>query len=119
MFFTEEIVKQATEKAKDGAPELPNFITLLYDKFGKVAVIGFMHHWENVVFSWMIAILICIVAYLAYRKRTLIPGGLQNFVEMVIETLDNFVSGILGPAGRKFTPFLGTIFIYIFCLLLT
>ena len=116
MFLTEEIVKQAAGKAKDGAPELPNFITLLYDKFGKVAVIGFMHHWENVVFSWMIAILICVVAYRAYRKRTLIPGGLQNFVELVIETLDNFVSGILGPAGRKFTPFLGTIFIYIFCM---
>ena len=116
MFLTEEIVKQAADKATEGAPELPNFITLLYDKFGKIAVIGFMHHWENVVFSWMIAILICAVAYWAYRKRTLIPGGLQNFVELVIETLDNFVTGILGPAGRKFTPFLGTIFIYIFCM---
>jgi F-type H+-transporting ATPase subunit a len=27
--------------------------------------------------------------------------------------LDNFVCGILGPQGRKFTPFLGTLFIYI------
>lgn len=114
MFLTAEITKQAVEKAKEGTPELPNFITLLYEKFGKVALIGFMHHWENVVFSWMIAILICVVAYLAYRKRTLIPGELQNLVELVIETLDNFVSGILGSQGRRFTPFLGTIFIYIF-----
>jgi F-type H+-transporting ATPase subunit a len=116
LFLTEEIAKHAAEKAKEGTPELPNFITLLYDKYGKVAVVGFMHHWENVIFSWMVAILICIVAYLAYRKRSILPGGLQNFVEMVVESLDNFVCGILGPQGRRFTPFLGTLFIYIFCM---
>ena len=116
LLLTNEIAHQAVEKAKEGTPELPNFITLLYDKFGKVAVIGFLHHWENVVFAWLIAIFICLVAYLAYRKKTLIPGGLQNFVEMVVEALDNFVCGILGPRGRKFTPFLGTLFIYILCM---
>lgn len=116
LLLTEEIAKHAVDKAKEGAPELPNFITLLYEKFGKVALVGFMHHWENVIFSWIVAILICLVAYLAYRRRSILPGGLQNFMEMVVESLDNFVCGILGSQGRKFTPFLGTLFIYIFCM---
>jgi F-type H+-transporting ATPase subunit a len=111
--FTEELAKQAAEKAQEGAPELPNFITLLYHKFGKVAFVGFMHHYENVIFSWGVAILLCAIAYLTYRKRSILPGSMQNVVELLVEALDNFVCGILGPQGRKFTPFLGTLFIYI------
>ena len=52
----------------------------------------------------------------ASRKSTLIPGSLQNFVELCVEKLDNFVCGILGPRGRRFTPFLGTLFVYILCM---
>ena len=111
--LTEELAKHAAEKAQEGAPELPNFITLLYDKFGKVVFVEFLHHWENVIFAWIVVIFLCVIAYLAYRTRSIMPGRLQNLVEMVVETLDNFVCGILGPQGRKYTPFLGTLFIYI------
>ena len=106
----------AGKGAHQGAPELPNFITLLYDKYGKVAFVKFLHHWENIIFSLLIVIVISIVAYLASRRSTLIPGKLQNLVEMAVEGLDNFICGILGPRGRRFTPFLGTLFIYILCM---
>ncbi len=106
----------AGKAAHEGAPELPNFITLLYDKYGKVAFVKFLHHWENIIFSLLIVIVISIVAYLASRRSTLIPGKLQNLVEMAVEGLDNFICGILGPRGRRFTPFLGTLFIYILCM---
>jgi F-type H+-transporting ATPase subunit a len=99
-----------------GAPELPNFITLLYDKYGKVAFVKFLHHWENIIFSLLIVLIISVVAYLASRRSTLIPGRLQNLVEMAVEGLDNFICGILGPKGRRFTPFLGTLFVYILCM---
>ena len=93
--------------------ELPNFITLLYHKFKDSEFIGFLHHWENIIFSWMIILFICILAYLASRKSSLIPSGLQNFMEIIVEGLHNFFVGILGPQGRKYVPFLGTLFIYI------
>lgn len=102
--------------AHQGAPELPNFITLLYDKYGKVAFVKFLHHWENIIFSLLIVLIISVVAYLASRRSTLIPGRLQNLVEMAVEGLDNFICGILGPKGRRFTPFLGTLFVYILCM---
>jgi len=38
---------------------------------------------------------------------------LQAAAELIAEGLDNFVCGIIGPKGRKFTPFIGTLFIYI------
>ncbi|NIN01006.1 MAG: F0F1 ATP synthase subunit A [candidate division Zixibacteria bacterium] len=116
LLLVEEVAKHATEKAPEGAPELPNFITFLYHQFGEVALVAFLHHWENVIFSWLVVIILCIVAYLAYRKRSIMPGKLQNAVEMVVEALDNFVCGILGPQGRKYTPFLGTLFVYILCM---
>ena len=35
--------------------------------------------------SWMIVIIVSLVAYLAYRKRSILPGKLQNLVEMTVE----------------------------------
>ncbi len=99
-----------------GAPELPNIITLLSSRFHDVAFIQFLHHWENVVFAFTVAIGISAVAFAATRRHTMLPGKLQNLLEMVVEGLDNFFAGILGPEGRRFTPFLGTIFIYIWCM---
>jgi F-type H+-transporting ATPase subunit a len=54
-----------------------------------------------------------LIAYFASRKRRLIPTGLQNACEMVVGGLDDFVCGVLGEKGRKYTPFIGTLFIYI------
>jgi F-type H+-transporting ATPase subunit a len=116
LLLVETAVEQGGKKASEGAPELPNFITLLYEKFGKVVWVHFLHTWENVVFSWLLVLIIGLTAYLAYRKRDLIPGPLQNLIEMAVEGLDNFVCGILGKRGRKYTPFLGTLFIYILCM---
>jgi F-type H+-transporting ATPase subunit a len=104
------------EAAQEGAPELPNFITLLYAKYGKTAFVHFLHVWENVVFSLVIILILGLLAYFSSRRRTLHPGKLQNFMEMVVESLDDFFCGILGPRGRRFTPFLGTLFIYILCM---
>jgi F-type H+-transporting ATPase subunit a len=96
-----------------GAPELPNLITVLYGYFSNVPLVEWLHHWENVVFSWVVIALMCVVAQRATRRATLVPGGLQNLVEMIVESLDSFVSGVLGKRGREFTPFLGTLFVYI------
>ena len=47
------------------------------------------------------------------RKASLIPGRMQNALEVSAGAIDDFICGILGPNGRKYTPFIGTLFIYI------
>ena len=95
-------------------PELPNFITLLANKIGPSSHFSkYLYLWENIIFSLIIVCVISIIAYLASRKKALIPGRLQNACELIIGTLDDFVCGILGPEGRRYTPFVGTLFIYI------
>ena len=55
-----------------------------------------------------------ILAFIVRRRLTLVPGRLQNVFEAIVDTIENFVCGSMGEAGRKFVPLLAGIFIYIF-----
>lgn len=69
---------------------------------------------NSMVMVWIAAALIILIAQLATRKMSLIPSGFQNFVEWLVESLYNFLEGILGPQLVKRTFwFFGTIFILI------
>lgn len=94
-------------------PELQNFIGLLAEKLAGTPFSHFLLLWENVIFSLIIVMVISLLAYFASRKSSMIPGRLQLLVEIVVGGLDDFVCGILGPSGKRFTPFIGTLFIYI------
>lgn len=95
-------------------PELPNLVTILAQKLGTSSPLGkYLLLWENIIFSLIIVFIISLIAYLASCKRSLIPNRLQNACELVVGGLDNFVCGVLGEKGRKYTPFIGTLFIYI------
>jgi F-type H+-transporting ATPase subunit a len=103
--------------AEEGeAHELPNFITVLYHYLVGTTVGEFLHKWENVIFSLLIAGFIILVVRLSSRNPQLIPGKLQNLIELVVEELEKFIVGILGPRGKEFVPFLGTLFLYILCM---
>ena len=103
----------AEAHAHHEAHELPNFLTLLKARVPHSAPINFVAQWENVFFSLTAALVIAFFFIRAARSKHLVPEGLQNFFEAVVEGLEAFVTGILGPAGRKHVPFLGTLFLYI------
>lgn len=108
-----QAAERLTESPTSKVPELPNFITLIYKAFHDSSWAAFLHHWENLIFSIIIASLISFVFYLGTRNSTLIPTGLQNFLELFVDGLRYLILGILGPQGEKYVPFLGTLFIYI------
>lgn len=57
---------------------------------------------------------LAVVVRLATRKMKLIPSGLQNFVEWAVETLYNFVEGLIGPRlTKKYFWYFGTVFLLI------
>ncbi|MCX5713012.1 MAG: F0F1 ATP synthase subunit A [Candidatus Omnitrophica bacterium] len=94
--------------------ELPNIVTILERHLEHTAWAPFLKLWENVIFSLIIAAGLAVFAYFAGRKAKLIPGRLQNIAELLVGPLDEFVCAILGPHGRRYTPFIGTLFLYIF-----
>ena len=100
--------------AHTGLPELPNFVELLAKKLGEGSVFGkYLLIWQSVIFSLLAVIIISVLAYLGARKRELVPGRLQNAMELIFGGLDDFICGILGKEGRRLVPFIGTLFIYI------
>jgi F0F1-type ATP synthase, subunit a len=96
--------------------ELPNLVSLLAGKFKGTFLGPVFLGLENVIFSLIVICALSLIAYFSARKSSLIPGGLQNVVEIFVGGIDDFVCGILGPKGRRFTPFIGTLFIYILCM---
>lgn len=93
--------------------EAPNLVTLLAARFHDSPVASLLHHFEDVLFSGLVVCLLLVVARQALRKPERIPRGLQNAVEAVLEGLNDFILGILGPQGKPFVPYLGTLFLYI------
>ncbi len=66
-----------------------------------------------VAFSWVATIIILVVAILARKSLNLVPRGVQNFVEVIIEFFLDLVETNIGHLGRHFLPFIGTIGIYV------
>lgn len=63
---------------------------------------------------WIVVGLIVLVAQAATKNLKLIPSGLQNFVEWIVESLYTFLEGILGKdLVKKTFWFFGGIFILI------
>ncbi len=71
---------------------------------------------KHVVFMWLSALLLCIVVIAAARanRKRRVPGGLGNFVEMLIVfTRDEIVLPNMGQAGLRYMPYLLTTFFFI------
>ncbi len=63
--------------------------------------------------SVVVAVLLVVFALVARNKKEAVPRGLQNFAEQVVESLNYFTVGIIGPGGERYTPLVGTVFLYI------
>ena len=101
-------------------PELPNFIHLLhlaYPHDQVPALVQFLYNYQNQFFAFLVILLIAFLFNMATRKASLIPSRLQAFAEMVVEGLLGLVCGMLGEKeGRRYFPFLGSLFIFIICM---
>lgn len=64
---------------------------------------------------WMTIGVIVSVAFLsvAMKKKSLVPGRLQVFSEMLYEFIADMIRENLGPEGRKYFPFIFTMFVVV------
>ena len=68
---------------------------------------------ENIFFGTLVIVILSVIFFFAARDGQKVPGRLRAACEAVVEWLDGFVCSIIGPQGRAYTPFLGTLFLYI------
>jgi len=69
--------------------------------------------YSHVTHSWFVMILLLLSALLFVRGVRLLPTKGQNFFEVLVGSLENFMLDITGPEGRFFFPFIATVFLYI------
>jgi len=69
---------------------------------------------NSLLTMFIVAAGLILFAKVATRKNSLVPEGAQNFAEWVIESLIEFLSGIMGEKlARKTFWFYGSVFIFI------
>ncbi len=73
----------------------------------------FAHTYPHVIYSWVIMILLIACSVAATRKITIIPSGAQNFFEVLISGMEEFMVDITGEEGRWLVPLTATVFIYV------
>ena len=71
------------------------------------------HHLVVVCYTWFVMGVLALLSVLATRRMNILPGGVQNVMEVVIEGFDNLLVETMGPEGRKFFPLIATLGLYI------
>ena len=86
------------------------FLVKLFEAIG---LEHFAHAYPHVIYSWFVILLLIVFAVLATRKIEMIPTKAQNFFEIVISGMEEFMVDITGEEGRWFFPIIATVFIYV------
>lgn len=69
---------------------------------------------EHVTYTWFVmAVLIVLSVVLRLSLKKAAPTGIQNFFEVIIEGLGNFVEEIMGPEGLHYLPLISSLFLFI------
>jgi len=85
-------------------------LTVLLEKIG----LGhFAHAYPHVVYSWLVMLILIVLAKLATRTIKMVPTGGQNFFEAVLGGFENFSVDVMGEHGRPYFPIIATLFLYI------
>jgi len=106
-FFAQEQVQEriAERAAATEAPSPPP--ELLFS-------IGPLDVTNTVLTAWVVIILLVLFAYLSTRKMEVMPRGVQNFWELIIELWVGVTENTMGRRrGRRFLPLVATAFLFI------
>ncbi|MBU2547456.1 MAG: F0F1 ATP synthase subunit A [Proteobacteria bacterium] len=74
----------------------------------------FAHAYPHVLYTWLVMVVLIILAWLAGRNTQMIPGKMQNVFEVVLDGIEGFQVDMMGEEGRPYFPLIATIGIYIF-----
>jgi len=69
---------------------------------------------NSMVYTWVVMLTLFLVIRLGTRNMQVIPTGLQNLIEMVVEGLENMTKGLLEPKVVRWVfPLIATFFLFI------
>ena len=84
----------------------PQVVTHLFGK-------DFLPVTDTLIVSWVVVVLIAIAAKIIGSNLDLVPGKVQNATELFLTSIEDQIEPMLPGEGRRFLPFIGTIFIFV------
>jgi len=81
--------------------------------FEAIGLGSFAHHYPHVIYSWVVMAILIVAGALAAKSVSLVPGKGQNFFEIVVGGIEDFMITVTGEEGRWLFPLAATVFLYI------
>jgi len=105
-FAQEQVQEHIAERAANTAAPSPPPELLFY--------IGPLEVTNTTLTAWIVMIILVLFAYFSTRKMELMPRGVQNFWELIIELWVGVTENTMGRRrGRRFLPLVVTAFLFI------
>src|SRR5690242_14970247 len=68
---------------------------------------------DAIAYTWLIMILLLLVGKAATSGLKSVPGGMQNFMEVIVSGIENMVEETMGHHGKPFFPLVATLALFI------
>lgn len=68
---------------------------------------------DTLAYTWLIMIFLLVLAVLTTKALQKVPGGLQNFMEIVIGGIEKIIKDIMGEKGLPYFPLIATLTLFI------
>lgn len=68
---------------------------------------------DTLLVAWLSVIILVVFSFTVTRKLKIIPGRLQNAVELLLTGIVGQIEPMLPGMGRELLPFIGTIFLFV------
>lgn len=68
---------------------------------------------DHLTYTWIVMVVLVAVSIAASRRLQLVPRGLQNFMEMVLEQFLTLLDEVVGHEGRRYFPLIATLGLFI------
>ena len=68
---------------------------------------------DAIIYTWLVILLLLALSLIATKAIKTIPSGLQNFMEIVVDTIEKMIVDTMGEHGRRFFPLIATLALFI------
>ena len=72
-----------------------------------------LHLGPHVMYTFVVMVILIAVAFLASRCITMVPGKMQNFMEVVIGGVEGLIEETMGEEGKAYFPLIATFALFI------
>lgn len=72
-----------------------------------------VHIGEHVTYTWLVMLILIVVAFLASKTISLVPTGAQNLMEVVVTGVEGLIEETMGKEGKAFFPLIATFALFI------